>query len=241
MPHSLGSAGFAIFNHNPFRLDMRRWEMYCLKLLCKKQKNYRRKRFEKPPSLYWLLDAGIVLRISFKQTALMKFYKMVSPDKNKKLPVVRQRLLCIPAKTIFMKNKKYMRKTNLTGLALLLICSLSLAIAGCAGKSGTDDPNQIISNNGNMPVYVIEREIPGAGKLSPQELQSISEKSCGILKQMGSGIKWMHSYVTDDKIYCIYSASDTNALIAHAKSGGFPINRISAVHTMISPATAIKQ
>ncbi|PWT77606.1 MAG: DUF4242 domain-containing protein [Bacteroidetes bacterium] len=90
-----------------------------------------------------------------------------------------------------------------------------------------------------MQVYIIEREIPGAGKLSPQDLQTISEKSCGVLKTM-SGIKWMHSYVTDDKIYCVYSATDTNALIAHARSGGFPINRISAVHTMISPATAMR-
>jgi len=115
---------------------------------------------------------------------------------------------------------------------------MSEIITGCAAKANSADANKIISDNAGMPVYVIEREIPGAGKLSPQELKAISEKSCGVLKEMGSGIKWMHSYVTDDKIYCVYSASDTNALIVHAKKGGFPINRISPVRSMISPATA---
>jgi hypothetical protein len=128
-----------------------------------------------------------------------------------------------------------MIKANLTAILPL---ALTLAVAGCNRNAGTEDPNRIISNNANMPVYVIERELPGAGKLSPHELQAISQKSNGILKEMGSGIKWMHSYVTDDKIYCVYSGTDTNAFIAHAKKGGFLINRISAVHTMISTATA---
>lgn len=121
----------------------------------------------------------------------------------------------------------------------MLLSSIVLCLlVECNTKGKTDDPQAIISNNANMPVYVIERDIPGAGKLSPKDLQSISEKSCGVLKEMGNGIKWMHSYVTDDKIYCVYSASDTNALIAHAKKGGFPINRISQVHEMIGPSTA---
>src|SRR5215468_10310978 len=121
---------------------------------------------------------------------------------------------------------------------LAAIFVTSEILSGCAAKANGTTADKIISDNGGMPVYVIEREIPGAGKLSPQELKAISEKSCGVLKEMGSGIKWMHSYVTDDKIYCVYSASDTNALIAHAKKGGFPINRISPVRSMISPATA---
>jgi hypothetical protein len=130
-----------------------------------------------------------------------------------------------------------MRKATLL-LTLTTIFFMSEIISGCAAKANSADANKIISDNGGMPVYVIEREIPGAGKLSPQELKAISEKSCGVLKEMGNGIKWMHSYVTDDKIYCVYSASDTNALISHAKKGGFPINRISPVRSMISPATA---
>ncbi|HEX4850875.1 MAG TPA: DUF4242 domain-containing protein [Puia sp.] len=132
-----------------------------------------------------------------------------------------------------------MKKLDVALFALALTLFLSLFILGCSEKTKSNDPNKIISDNGNMQVYVIERDIPGAGKLSPQDLQTISEKSCGVLKNM-SGIKWMHSYVTDDKIYCVYSASDTNALIAHARTGGFPINKISAVHTMISPATAVR-
>ena len=123
-------------------------------------------------------------------------------------------------------------------LPAIFFLGVLLAATGCNENKTAADPSTIISDNGNMPVYVIERDIPGAGKLSKKDLKDISEKSCGVLKQMGSGIKWMHSYVTEDKIFCVYSASDTNALIAHAKSGGFPINRINPVHSMISPASA---
>ncbi len=89
-----------------------------------------------------------------------------------------------------------------------------------------------------MPKYVIEREIPNAGKLSSQELHAISKKSCGVLKNLGPQIQWLESYVTDNKIYCVYIAPNEKMVREHANQGGFPANRISEVKTMIDPATA---
>jgi hypothetical protein len=89
-----------------------------------------------------------------------------------------------------------------------------------------------------MPKYIIEREIPGAGSLTAQDLQGISQKSCGILKNMGSKIQWVESYVTDDKVYCVYIAPDEATVRAHAEQGGFPANRVSEIRTMIDPTTA---
>jgi len=89
-----------------------------------------------------------------------------------------------------------------------------------------------------MPKYVIEREIPGAGNLSPQELQSVSQKSCSVLQNLGPQIQWLHSYVTGDKIYCIYIAPSEEMVREHAQQGGFPANRISEIKTVIDPTTA---
>ena len=89
-----------------------------------------------------------------------------------------------------------------------------------------------------MPKFVIEREIPGAGKLSAQELHAISQKSCGVLKNMGPQIQWLQSYVTDDKIYCVYIAPDEAAVRQHAQQGGFPANTVSRIRTVIDPTTA---
>jgi hypothetical protein len=89
-----------------------------------------------------------------------------------------------------------------------------------------------------MPKYVIEREIPGAGKLTPEQIQGISQKSCSVLSKMGSQIQWLHSYVTDDKIYCVYIAPNEEMVREHAKQGGFPANRVSAVRRMIDPTSA---
>jgi len=89
-----------------------------------------------------------------------------------------------------------------------------------------------------MPKYVIEREIPGAGNLSPQELQGISEKSCSVLQNLGPRIQWLHSYVTGDKIYCVYIAPNEEMIREHANQGGFPANRISEIKTTIDPTTA---
>lgn len=92
-----------------------------------------------------------------------------------------------------------------------------------------------------MPKYVIERDIPGAGKLSAEELQGIAQKSCSVLRDLGPRIQWLHSYVTDDKIYCVYIAPDKATVEEHAKQGGFPANRISEVRSVIDPTTAEKR
>jgi hypothetical protein len=89
-----------------------------------------------------------------------------------------------------------------------------------------------------VPRYLIEREIPGAGDLSQQELQAISQKSCGVLREMGPQIQWVESYVTGDKIYCVYIAPDEDAVREHAAQGGFPANRVSEIKRMIDPTTA---
>lgn len=89
-----------------------------------------------------------------------------------------------------------------------------------------------------MPKYVIERDIPGAGKLSAQELKAISQKSCGVLSNMGPQIQWLQSYVTGDKIYCVYIAPNEEMVREHAQQGGFPANRVSEVTSVIDPTTA---
>jgi len=89
-----------------------------------------------------------------------------------------------------------------------------------------------------MRTYLIEREIPGAGSLTPEQLKTISKKSCSVLDEMGPTIQWIHSYVTADKIYCIYKAENEELVREHAKRGGFPANVISEIPAVISPATA---
>lgn len=89
-----------------------------------------------------------------------------------------------------------------------------------------------------MPKFVIERELPGAGSLSPQQLQAVSQKSCSVLRNLGPQIQWQHSYVTGDKIYCIYIAPSEELIREHAAQGGFPANRISEIKTVIDPTTA---
>jgi hypothetical protein len=91
-----------------------------------------------------------------------------------------------------------------------------------------------------MPKYVIEREIPGAGKFTSDQLQGISQTSCGVLNKLGPQIQWLQSYVTDDKIYCIYIAPNAEMVREHAKLGGFPANRVSEVREIIDPTTAEK-
>ncbi|HEU0005551.1 MAG TPA: DUF4242 domain-containing protein [Terriglobia bacterium] len=89
-----------------------------------------------------------------------------------------------------------------------------------------------------MPKYVIERDIPGLGKLTPQELQAMSQKSCNVLSQLGPQIQWLRSYVTGDKLYCVYIASNAEIIQEHARLGGFTANRISEVKSVIDPTTA---
>ncbi len=89
-----------------------------------------------------------------------------------------------------------------------------------------------------MPKFVIERLIPGAGKLSTEELRTISQRSCAVLTELGPQIQWMHSYVTDNKIYCVYIAPDEELVREHARRGGFPANHVSQVRAMIDPTTS---
>jgi hypothetical protein len=103
-------------------------------------------------------------------------------------------------------------------------------------RSGSAPPTSVEETF--MPKFVIEREIPGAGKLSPRDLKAISKKSCGVLSSLGPSVQWIESYVTADKIYCVYIAADESLVRRHAELGGFPANKISAVATVIDPTTA---
>ena len=118
---------------------------------------------------------------------------------------------------------------------LILIPALLLLVAGSA--RATDEVTPATLPEGQH-MYVIERVIPGAGSFSPEKLKSISVTSCGVLSKMGPKIQWLHSYVTGDKIYCIYIAPDEATVREHAKLGGFPANSVSEVTTIISPETA---
>jgi hypothetical protein len=89
-----------------------------------------------------------------------------------------------------------------------------------------------------MPKYVIERELPGAGALSAAQLQGIAQKSCGVLRNLGPQIQWLHSYVTEDRFYCVYLAADEDTVREHARRAGFPADRVTAVRCLIDPGTA---
>jgi hypothetical protein len=123
----------------------------------------------------------------------------------------------------------------ITNGCLLLAMLLVSTIAVHAQSAATTNSN---SQNAEMKTYVIEREIPDAGKLTAEQLKAISQKSCGVLQEMGSRIQWIHSYVTGNKIYCIYKAENEELIRKHASTGGFPANTIVQVSAVISPATA---
>jgi hypothetical protein len=123
----------------------------------------------------------------------------------------------------------------------LLLCAMSELnglLSGSACFNLLFAEKSISSITENMPKYIIEREIAGAGTLNPEQLQSISQKSCGVLKKLGPQIQWLESYVTDDKVYCVYIAPDEATVREHAKQGGFPANRVSEVKGIIDPTTA---
>ncbi len=109
---------------------------------------------------------------------------------------------------------------------------------GCQRKRNKDKKQHAKGRRVAMPKYVIEREIPGAGKLPATDLQAIAQKSCGVLKNLGPQIQWVESYVTDDKVYCVYIAPNPEMIREHARQGGFPANRISEVKRTIDPTTA---
>jgi len=122
-------------------------------------------------------------------------------------------------------------------------CKLLVAIMLFAGYTATAQNANATnksqtSNSTEMKTYLIERDIPNAGKLTPEQLKAISQKSCGVLKEMGPKIQWVQSYVTGDKIYCVYKAENEELIREHAKKGGFPANFIMEISSVISPATA---
>lgn len=122
----------------------------------------------------------------------------------------------------------------------LLIMILMMASGAVIAQDGPKTKNQktVAMEPKTMNTYVIEREIPDAGKLKAEDLQGISKTSCSVLKELGPAIQWVHSYVTDNKIFCVYKAENEEILRTHAEKGGFPINSINKVSTVISPATA---
>ena len=130
-----------------------------------------------------------------------------------------------------------MKTTQIINLLVLILLVVS-SPAYSQSKKETKQKNQTAMETRNMNTYVIEREIPDAGKLTAEQLQGISQTSCSVLKDLGAGIEWMHSYVTDNKIYCVYRAENEQILRTHAEKGGFPINSVSKLSTVISPATA---
>jgi hypothetical protein len=89
-----------------------------------------------------------------------------------------------------------------------------------------------------MPKFVIERDLPGAGKLSPMEMKGVAQKSCDVLRGMGTRIQWQQSYFTDDKIYCVYIADDEKDVLEHARKGGFPANKVTRVRAVVDPSSA---
>jgi hypothetical protein len=122
---------------------------------------------------------------------------------------------------------------------LLLVSILFTGFFGMAQKTAVPaKASNTKENQTEMKTYVIEREIPNAGKLTAGELKGISQTSCTVLKELGPDIQWLHSYVTGNKIYCVYKAKNKEIIIEHAKKGGFPANSISEVSSVISPETA---
>lgn len=128
-------------------------------------------------------------------------------------------------------------KTLQTVKAMFIVAMMFLfAVPGMAQKKEKDKEKSAAS--AAMKTYVIEREIPDAGKLTADDLKGISKTSCNVLDEMGPAIEWLHSYVTENKIYCVYRTTDKELLKKHAEKGGFPINSISEISAQISPATA---
>lgn len=124
-------------------------------------------------------------------------------------------------------------------LKTVLVLVIALTTFNCANnETSVADQLRADAAEANKNMYVIEREIPGAGNLTAEELKAISQTSCGVLDKMGSDIEWLHSYVTGDKIYCVYMATSEELVRDHAKQGGFPANSVAAVGTIIDPKTA---
>ena len=127
------------------------------------------------------------------------------------------------------------RKSSLFVHAILLFICTAIALS-CNNKKASTGTDQIAASA--LPMFVIERDIPGAGQLTQQQLKEISTKSVSVLKELGPSIIWDHSYVTSDKVYCVYRAKDTALLMEHARKAGIPCNRMSLTSSVINPMTA---
>jgi len=139
---------------------------------------------------------------------------------------------------IILKLLKIKFMKTLTNRVYLLIAIMLFAGYTTIAQKATVNDNLKTTNETKMKTYLIEREIPGAGKLTADELKNISQTSCTVLKEMGPKIQWIQSYVVGDKIFCVYKAENEDLLREHAKRGGFPVNAIYEVSSIISPATA---
>ncbi len=138
-----------------------------------------------------------------------------------------------------MKNSANL-KARFSSVFILLISTFIIMTTGCNTNERTSAESiraEATATNQNM--YVIEREIPGASKLTTEDLKGISQASNGVLDEMGKDIKWMHSYVAGDKIYCVYAAPNEEMVREHAKKGGFPANSVTKVSTVIDPSTGL--
>jgi hypothetical protein len=127
---------------------------------------------------------------------------------------------------------------NKITLAMLFVILFGSTIAFSQTASATNPKKEKSMTTKKMNTYVIERQIPNVGQSTAAELQSISQKSCSVLKELGPEIEWIQSYVTENKIFCVYKAENEEILRTHAMKGGFPINSINLLSTVISPATA---
>ena len=126
---------------------------------------------------------------------------------------------------------------SITNRILIIAIMLFTGYASMAQTTAATN-NSTTAKSTTMKTYLIERDIPGAGKLTPEQLKAISKTSCKVLKEMGPQIEWIQSYVTGDKIFCVYKAENEELIREHAKKGGFPANQITQISTEISPATA---
>ena len=142
-------------------------------------------------------------------------------------------------RTIFDSSltKKINFMKHITHRFTVLFTFVLFAAQGVMAQAKLAD-NSKTKNKAEMKTYVIEREIAGAGKFTAADLKGIAQRSCAVVKEMGSNIQWVHSYVTGNKLYCIYKAENEELIREHAKKGGFPVNSISEVASLFSPSTA---
>jgi len=140
-------------------------------------------------------------------------------------------------------KKNLKSKNSLPGQSLIisvLILTVALMTTGCNNtERSSAESIRAEARTSKQNMYVIEREIPGASKLTPEDLKGISQASNGVLEEMGTDIKWMHSYVAGDKVYCVYTAANEDLVREHAKKGGFPANSVTKVTTVIDPSTGL--